>query len=98
MARNKREEAKFQFRVEFTERIRRNGFPGLVIDASIAPHPIDLEKSGNIFIEEKRNSHISTKAMHWQNLPRLQQSLFPKSRKKGNRRGSVCVKTMEFAK
>lgn len=88
--RNKREEAKFQFRVEFTERIRRNGFPGLVIDASIAPHPIDLEKSGNIFIEEKRNSHISTKAMHWQNLPRLQQSLFPKSGKGENRRRSAC--------
>lgn len=98
MARNKREEVKFQFRAEFTERIRQNGFSGLVIDASIAPHPIDLEKPGNIFIEEKRNSHISTKATHWQNLQRLQQSLFPKSRKKENRRGSVCVKTMEFAK
>lgn len=61
---NKREEAKFQFRGEFTEQIRRNGFRGLVIDASIARHPIDPEKSCNIFIEETRSSDISIKALH----------------------------------
>lgn len=61
---NKREEAKFQFRGEFTEQIRRNGFRGLVIDASIARHPIDPEKSYNIFIEETRSSDISIKALH----------------------------------